>query len=288
MKPYTSLISTAQLARYLEDPAWVIVDCSFASNTPESGAENYQNAHIPGAVYAHLNQDLSEPAIPGVTGRHPWPSVEKAVETLSRLGIDEKMQVVAYDSANGAVAAARLWWMLRWLGHTQAAVLNGGWQKWIAEERPVRSGMEERPRRTFRPQNVHPEMLVGIDKVDSMRRDPHCRVFDTRAAERYRGENETIDPVAGHIPGARSAPYANNLDDKGVFLPPARLRRYYRRLLEEIPPQNTVFYCGSGVTALHDLLAMEYAGLSGARLYAGSWSEWIADGKRPIQVGSRP
>jgi thiosulfate/3-mercaptopyruvate sulfurtransferase len=193
------------------------------------------------------------------------------------------MQVVAYDDAGGGMAAARLWWMLRWLGHNTVAVLDGGWGKWLTEGRPVKSGLESRPRREFQPR-PRPELIVGAEEVDAIRLDSAYRLLDARAAERYHGRNETIDPVAGHIPGAVSAPYQDNLNLEGVFRPAEELRQLYQELLGETPPERAIFYCGSGVTALHDLLAMLHAGLGEGRLYAGSWSEWITDPARPVTV----
>ncbi|HEX7975068.1 MAG TPA: rhodanese-like domain-containing protein, partial [Anaerolineales bacterium] len=198
---YSTLISTTELASHLEDPNWAIFDCRFSLADTGRGLRDYIQAHIPGAVYAHLDADLSGPVIPGQTGRHPLPPVEGAARTFSAWGIADEVQVVAYDDAGGALAAGRLWWMLRWLGHANATVLDGGWQAWLAEGRPVRSGQQTRSPRRFVP-HLRPELLVTTSQVDAMRQDPAYRVFDARAAERYRGENETIDPVAGHIPGA--------------------------------------------------------------------------------------
>ena len=288
MKTYATLISTAQLARHLKTPNWAIIDCRFMLAAPERSEENYLHAHIPGAVYAHLDRDLSSPILPGVTGRHPWPSIEQAVATCSRLGIDADCQVVAYDDAGGALAAVRLWWMLRWLGHAAVAVLDGGWQKWLGEGRPVKTGRETRPARTFTVQQLRPELIVSAAQVEAMRGDPASRVIDARAADRYRGENETIDAVAGHIPGATNAPYQENLAKDGTFLPKSQLKARYLAALDGVPPEKTAFYCGSGVTAIHDLLAIQHAGLGEAGLYAGSWSEWIAPRTRPIAAGDQP
>jgi len=278
---YTNLLSTNELANHLDDPDWAIVDARFILAAPEQGEQNYLSSHIPGAVYAHLERDLSSEVIPGKTGRHPWSGVDQAAEFFSKIGIGPGVQVVAYDDAGGALAAVRVWWTLRWLGHAAAAVLDGGWQKWVYEDRPVKSGLEQRAHRNFVPQ-VRPETIVDVEDVDRMRQDPAFRVFDARTADRYHGENETIDPIAGHIPGAYSAPYLDNLDEQGELKPPHELRAIYTKLLGNVEPDQTVFYCGSGVTSIHDVLAMEVAGLSGAKIYPGSWSEWIAPGTRPI------
>jgi len=282
---FQTLISTQELADHVGDPTWVIVDCRFAIAQPDLGRQNYELGHIPGAVYALLDEDLSAPMIRGKTGRHPLPTVEAAADFFGRLGIEPGIQVVAYDDLGGAIAAARCWWLLRWLGHTAVAVLDGGWQAWRGEDRPIRGGVEANPRREFHPQ-VNPSMAFDIDQVEAVRLDAGWAVIDSRAVDRYRGENETIDPVAGHIPGARSAPYAENLDANGTFLPKARLRERFELILGDIPAEQAVFYCGSGVSAAHNILAMLHAGLGEARLYPGSWSEWITDPQRPVERGA--
>jgi thiosulfate/3-mercaptopyruvate sulfurtransferase len=190
---------------------------------------------------------------------------------------------VAYDDAGGSLAAGRLWWMLRWLGHDCAAVLDGGWSKWIEEGRPVRSGRESRITRDFIPL-PHAEKIVSADQVEIMRLDPEYRVIDVRAPERYRGELEPIDPVAGHIPGAVSVPYTGNMTLEGTFLPPEELRELYDGILGEVPAEKVAFYCGSGVTSVHGILAMLHAGYREPKLYVGSWSEWITDPERPVDV----
>lgn len=278
---YKTLIDVNDLMVHLNDPDWAIIDCRFKLNDPDYGRREYLNAHIPGALYADLNNDLSAPVVPGKTGRHPLPTISEAVELFSNFGIGPHVQVVAYDDAGGALAAVRIWWMLRWLGHDRAAVLDGGWQKWQGDEFPIKNGNEERPRREFIP-SPHPDLIVSAQQVDQMRKNPDYLVIDARAAERYHGENETIDPVAGHIPGAVSAPYLENLDENGEFKPAEELREIYKNLIGDIPLENVAFYCGSGVTSVHDILAAMHAGLGEGRLYVGSWSEWITDPKRPV------
>src|SRR5574341_627573 len=281
-----TLVSAEELQSHLGDPDWAIVDCRFTLGDAERGRRDYQLAHVPGAVYAQLDEDLSSPHIPGVTGRHPLPPIDVLKDKFSEWGIGLGVQVVAYDDwpgASGAVAA-RLWWCLRWLGHQAVAVLDGGWNRWLELGGPVTSGVETRSRRDFKPR-PHPEWLVDAAHVDGLRFSPDYRLFDSRSADRYRGENETIDPVPGHIPGAVNAPYAENVGPDGLFRPADELRQRFRSLLGEISPQNAVFYCGSGVTAAHNLLALLHAGLGDARLYAGSWSEWITDPKRPVEKG---
>jgi thiosulfate/3-mercaptopyruvate sulfurtransferase len=280
---FRTLISTDELAEHLEDPNWVILDCRFSLADDGRGRRNYLEAHIPGALYAHLEKDLSAPKIPGVTGRHPLPSVESAARTFSNWGIGAKTQVVCYDDAGGALAAARAWWMLRWLGHEAAVVLDGGWQKWIAEKRPTCSGVESRPPESFLAQ-PHPEKIATTDLVEALcLEEDHC-IIDARAVERYHGQNETIDPVAGHIPGANSAPYFDNLNPDLTFRTAEELRDHYLHLLRKIPMGQAVFYCGSGVTSAHNILAMLHAGLDEPRLYVGSWSEWITDPGRRVEV----
>lgn len=280
---FTTLISTSELANHLNDPGWAIVDCRFSLIDTEQGRRHYLQSHIPGAVYAHLDEDLCAPVVPGVTGRHPLPKINKLVQNLSQWGIGSGIQVVVYDDwpgASGAIAA-RLWWTLRWLGHDAVALLDGGWERWKAENRSVVDGEEVRERREFIP---YPrlEFIATSDDVEVMRRDPTYLVVDSRGADRYRGENETIDPVAGHIPGAISAPYAENIGSEGLFLSKKALQRRFQMLLGDLQAENIVFYCGSGVTAAHNLVALAYAGLGDARLYVGSWSEWITDPDRPV------
>src|SRR3712207_226957 len=195
----TTLISTAELAAHLDDHTWAVIDCRFSLDDPERGRQAYRQAHIPGAVYAHLNEDLSGPIIPGRTGRHPLPDVETVAHTFGRCGIDAQTQVVAYDDLNGSMAA-RLWWMLRWLGHMAVAVLDGGWEHWQREGRPVRSGEETRAPKTFTPSS-RPELIVDAADVEMHLHAPNIRLVDARTVERYRGETEPLDPVAGHIPG---------------------------------------------------------------------------------------
>jgi thiosulfate/3-mercaptopyruvate sulfurtransferase len=279
---FTTTISASELAIHLNDPTWVIVDSRFKLAIPEQGRALYEAAHIPGAVYAHLDNDLSGPATQGVTGRHPLPSVEHITDVFSSLGVDSKVQVVSYDDMGGALAAARVWWLLRWLGHDSAAVLDGGWQTWVDKKYPMNHGVETRPPRKFMP-SPHSESVVTTQQVERLRIDPHYRLLDARSADRFRGENETIDPVAGHIPGAVSASYAGNLHPDGTFRSDNSLAIRYKRLIGNVPIDRVVCYCGSGVTAAHDILAMMKAGLGEARLYAGSYSEWITDSKRPVE-----
>jgi thiosulfate/3-mercaptopyruvate sulfurtransferase len=281
---YTTLITTHELQAYLDDPNWVIIDCRFQLKDLEYGHRAYEQTHIAGAVYAHLNNDLSGRILIGKTGRHPLATIESAARKFSAWGINTDTQVVAYDDVGGALAAARLWWMLRWLGHDQSAVLDGGWLKWQKEGRPTRTRNEQHPAGEFLPR-ARPELVMDADDVLRAIGDPNFKLLDARTAERYRGENETIDPIAGHIPGAVSAPYLENLDWEGVFKSKEVLRAKYQSLLGHIPAGQSAVYCGSGVTAPLNILAMLHAGLGEAKLYAGSWSDWILGAKRPIKTG---
>lgn len=284
---YTTLISARELARAIPNPDWVIVDCRFDLRDTGAGRQRYLAAHIPGAVYAHLDQDLSGAIIPGATGRHPLPDMAVCTETFSRWGIDKTTQVIAYDDAGGAYAG-RLWWMLRWLGHDRVAVLDGGWQYWQAEGLPSAAGKEERPRRTFIPQE-RTDMQADTDEILANLDNGQILFCDARDEARFRGDVTGLDPIGGHIPGAVCVPYTENLDATGRFLSPEELRTRYEEIVGHPdtmePVEDVVFYCGSGVTAAHNILAMVHGGLAEARLYVGSWSEWIVDPDRPIETG---
>ncbi len=285
MAPERSLVTVEELAPHLDDPSWAIFDCRFDLTRPDWGEEAYIQAHIPGALYAHLDRDLSaEPT--GINGRHPLPSGDVLAALFSRLGISDETQVVAYDDKGGPYAA-RLWWSLRYLGHAAAAVLDGGLQAWQEAGLPTSAGRESRPAARFTPR-PRPGMRVSVDEVLTHLGDPRWLLLDARAPERYRGEQEPYDPVAGHIPGARNRFWKDNLDARGRFLPPEELRRQFEALLQGASASDLVVYCGSGVTACHYLLALEAAGLEGARLYPGSWSEWCSDPRRPIATGPEP
>jgi thiosulfate/3-mercaptopyruvate sulfurtransferase len=272
---YSTLIEPKALE--LNDENWAVVDTRFYLPDPEKGEVEYLEAHIPGAVYAHLDRDLSGP-LTGSNGRHPLPSVEQMVDRFSRWGIDDDVQVVVYDGVGGQIAA-RLWWMLRYLGHDAVAVLDGGLP---AFDKELRGGRETRAPRSFIPR-VQDEMRIDIDALVAHRSD-HL-LIDARASDRFRGENETLDPVAGHIPGAHSLPCSSNLNADAQFVSAAQLEARFDAVVGERDAADVVSYCGSGVTACHNLLAMEVAGLRGARLYPGSWSEWCADESRPVATG---
>jgi len=258
-----------------------LVDCRASLQDPRAGRAGYEQGHLPGASFADLLEDLSGAIVPGRTGRHPLPKLDVFVEKLRAWGIGPDSLVVVYDDAGGAFAA-RLWWMLRFLGHDAVAVLDGGYSAWVAEGRPVTSERPTPERGAFSPA-PRPELLASADEVEAARASAG-KLFDARAPERFRGEVEPIDPVAGHIPGAANLPFADNLHG-GRFRPAAELRERLTRALEGAAAEQAIVYCGSGVTACHDLLAFARAGLPLPRLYAGSWSEWITDPARPIARG---
>jgi thiosulfate/3-mercaptopyruvate sulfurtransferase len=277
---YTTLVPGEALAAHLDDPAWVVFDCRHDLADPGRGRREYAESHIPGARFLHLDEDLSSPPT-GTNGRHPLPDFRMLAATFARAGVGPGTQVVGYDDQGGMVAA-RLWWLLRGLGHERVAVLDGGWGKWTAERRPASRELPA-PRPSSWTSGLRPE-FVDARFVLSHLGDPGVTLLDARAPDRYRGRNETLDPVGGRIPGARNRFFRDNLDAaSGCFKPAAALRTEFAALVEG--GGNVVHYCGSGVSACHNLLAMAIAGLPGGRLYAGSWSEWCADRSRPTAAG---
>jgi thiosulfate/3-mercaptopyruvate sulfurtransferase len=284
---FTTLISTAVLASHVDDPAYVVVDCRYKLGDAVWGEREFAAAHIPRADYADLGHDLAGPRN-GTNGRHPLPDPHALAQTFSRLGITSGLQVVAYDQDNG-MYASRLWWLLRWLGHDAVAVLDGGFAKWKAEARPVASGPAAAPPRVFTG-SPRAGMAVDVDAVASRLGTREWQLVDARAPERFRGDTEPIDKTPGHIPGATNHFFQWNLDEQGLFRSPERLRARFAESLGGgdaggLSADALVCYCGSGVTACHNLLALEHAGITGAKLYAGSWSEWSADPSRPVEKG---
>ena len=275
---FTTLVSPADLAAHLDDPAWIVFDCRHDLADIEAGRCAYSQSHIPGARFAHLDEDLSG-AKTGSNGRHPLPDPEKFCARLAALGMRNDIQAVCYD-ASGGFFAARLWWMLRWVGHTRVAVLDGGWDAWqqagsrvTAQAPAVQPGnFSGKPR----------DITVDAGFVLQQLLHPKIKLIDARSADRFRGENETLDPVGGHIPGAVNRFFKSNLAADGRFKTATDLKSEYAQLLGTLPPAQVVHQCGSGVTACHNLLAMEIADLSGSRLYPGSWSEWCSDPQRPV------
>jgi thiosulfate/3-mercaptopyruvate sulfurtransferase len=258
------------------------VDCQFDLQREAQGQIDYRARHIPGADYASVAHDMAGPKT-GTNGRHPLPSLEAFGETARRLGISPGRQVVVYDQDSG-LFASRLWWMLRASGHDAVALLDGGLAKWMQEGRPTRTGDESSPPGTFTPR-PYPERLVQVDEIAAGLDSPGRLLVDARGPERFEGQQETIDRAAGHIPGAVNHFYRWNLAEDGTMLPPERLREVYAGLLGTRRASDVVMYCGSGVSACHNLLAMEQAGLTGSKLFVGSWSEWSSDPARPIATG---
>lgn len=279
---HTTLISTEQLHAHLDDPAWTIVDCRYDLNDESWGDAQYRGAHIPGAIYASLGRDLAGPR-DGRNGRHPLPSHEAMAATFGRLGVTSGIQVIAYDQDTG-MYASRLWWMLRYMGHDAVAVLDGGFARWLREGRPTQSGVATAKSTTFTG-TPRAAMRLTANQVRARLGDPSMTLVDARGPARYEGREEPLDRVAGHIPGARNHFYQWNLQPDGTFLPAEALRERFALVLGPTPPEQVAVYCGSGVTACHNLLAMERAGLTGARLFPGSWSEWSADPDKPVETG---
>jgi thiosulfate/3-mercaptopyruvate sulfurtransferase len=280
---FRPLITTSELYDRSENGASLVFDCRFSLNDTERGRSAYATSHIPGAFYLHLDEDLSGPVSTDRTGRHPLPDPERFAERMSRFGVNPRTRVFVYDDMGGAIAA-RLWWMLRWLGHETVAVLDGGWQAWCAEGHRVSTEIPVPSSGAFVPK-PDPDATVTAEALSE---DPDLRILDARGPERYRGDSEPIDPVAGHIPGAVSAPFKANLDETGHFHSIPDLKNHYLPILDGAPMEKVIVYCGSGVTAAHNILAMDHAGLGRAKLYPGSWSEWITDPDRPVVRGESP
>jgi thiosulfate/3-mercaptopyruvate sulfurtransferase len=276
---HKTLVSAENLEK--NSSSWRVFDCRHDLSKPDLGEQQYREAHIPGALFAHLERDLSAPR-DGRSGRHPLPYPGAFIAWLGQQGLKPEDQIVCYDAGNGTIAA-RLWWMMRWAGHDAVAVLDGGLAKWQAEGRPVTAQVQRFPHTQY-PVRMRPDTAVGIGFVEKRPKD--VVLLDARAPERFRGEKEPIDPVAGHIPGAKNRYCIDNLTVDGVFKEPRQLKSEFADALQSTPASKVVAYCGSGVTACHNLLAMELAGLTGAKLYAGSWSDWISDPKRPVVTGA--
>ena len=284
--PFTSLIDATTLAQHLGKPNWVVLDCRHDLAAPAAGRDAYAAGHIPGARFVSIDDDLSDktPAADGhFRGRHPLPQRAAFIATLRSWGIDDATQVVAYDAAGG-MFAARLWWMLRWVGHPAVAVLDGGLPAWVAAAQPLSTASASViPAGAISERQSLVATVSAADLVANLAEQKYT-VVDARAPDRFRGENETLDPVGGHIPGARNRFFKDNLEPDGRFKSAAALRTGFAGLVDH--PATAVMQCGSGVTACHNLLALEVAGLPGAALYPGSWSEWCANPTRPVAIGS--
>jgi thiosulfate/3-mercaptopyruvate sulfurtransferase len=277
--PTNALVTAEDLAAH---PEWRVFDCRHDLKNTEYGRQAYARGHIPGALFLHLDDDLSG-VKDGRNGRHPLPDPDSFARLMAACGVDAATQVVAYDN-EGGIFASRLWWMLRWLGHEKVAVLDGGLAGWKRSKRALEETVPVVQPRSFTARAQ--DMAVDVGQVLADLQSDRMLILDARSPERFRGENETLDPVGGHIPGAVNRFYFDNLDDDGCFFKPAaELRAEFAELLAGRPAAHVVQQCGSGVTACHNLLAMELAGLSGSKLYPGSWSEWCADPSRPVARG---
>jgi thiosulfate/3-mercaptopyruvate sulfurtransferase len=282
---HTTLIQASELAARIDNPNWVIVDCRHDLMNLAAGREGYAVGHLPNAVFADTETELSgaKRGADGVfRGRHPLPERDALIETLRAWGVNDDTQVVAYD-AHGGMFAARLWWLLRWVGHPAVAVLDGGMAAWQARGLPLTGELPVKARGTV---TARPSLVttVGVDEVLENIGSAQRTVVDARAADRFRGENETIDPVGGHIPGAKNRFFKDNLQPDGRFKDARQLKADLAAIVND--PARAIMQCGSGVTACHNLLALEVAGMPGAALYPGSWSEWCADPARPVAIGA--
>jgi thiosulfate/3-mercaptopyruvate sulfurtransferase len=281
---HTNLVDVSTLARHAGDPNWIVFDCRHDLTNPDAGRQAYAAGHIPGAIFLSVDDDLSGRKT-GSNGRHPLPGREEFRARMQALGLGEHMQAVAYD-AQGGTFAARLWWMLRWLGHEHSAVLDGSFAAWQSAGQPL-----ERDTPPLRPVHELPLRPALTRSVDAAAVQAHlaassCRLIDARAPERYTGENEPLDPVGGHIPGAHNRFFGTNLQPDGRFKSPEVLRDELTAAAGGYGPEDVVHQCGSGITACHNILAANVAGLPEPALYAGSWSEWIADPSRPVVRGA--
>lgn len=279
---HKTLITPATLSHHLNDPGWVVIDCRFDLADPGKGATLYQAGHIPGSRYAHLDQHLSG-AKTGGNGRHPLPATDDLIKTFSAFGIGPHCQVVAYD-ADSSMYAGRLWWMLRWMGHDAVAVLDGGLARWQREGHAVRGGVETAAAARFKGAPRGGWRLT-VDEVAAGLGDAARLLVDARTPERFRGIGETLDKVGGHIPGAANYFFQQNLADDKTFKSPDALKAQWAPILQGRDPKDVVMYCGSGVTACHNLLALEHAGVHGVKIFPGSWSEWSTDPARPVESG---
>ncbi len=278
---FENIISVDDLLAIIDSPQTIVVDCRFDLANPAAGREQYRKDHLPSARYAHLDEHLSGPITP-TNGRHPLPAPEVLARQFGEWGIDNDSQIVAYDSSGGAFAS-RLWWLARWLGHTRVAVLDGGVAAWQAAGQSLTTELP-----TVTPTNfvAQADDSMWLTSEAVCERLGTIRLIDAREAERFRGEIEPIDPIAGHVPGAINLPFKQNLGSDGKFLPANKLATRFAKLREANTTTPIVAMCGSGVTACHNLLAMHTAGIADAKLYAGSWSEWIRDSSRPVATGN--
>lgn len=280
--PNHYLIDAPTLLNRRDDPSLRIFDCRFALADPSQGRRWYSEGHVPGAVFADLDEHLASPIGP-TTGRHPLPDADKVIELMRRSGVDARTEVIACDDVGGGFAV-RLWWLLRWLGHGSVKLLDGGLPAWRAAGGTMTRAVPSYAPSDFAGSPNH-ALWVSTEEIEDRLTHGEVQIVDARAAERFRGEVEPIDPVAGHIPGAINLPLTENLDSNGCFLSPGQLRKRFTNALGDTPPERVAHSCGSGVNACHNLFAMELAGLTGSLLYAGSWSEWIRSQERSVAIG---
>lgn len=275
---YKTIINTTDLLKIIDKESTIVIDCR-NSNSNGSGEMAYEISHIPNAFYAHLENDLSGEIIKGKTGRHPFPTIANFEKNCSIWGITKETQVVVYDWSNGGIAA-RLWFMLKWCGHENVALLNGGWENWQKKDLTISSEIPKTKNSLFKA-NLKSELLVDISQIEQNIKQVGFTLIDARAAFRYKGESEPIDPIAGHIPKALSFPYTENVDENNLFLEKSSLKKRFNSIIKD--NENLVIYCGSGVTACHNILALHHIGYENVQLFPGSWSEWIVDESRIVQ-----
>lgn len=274
---YETIIDSNDLLKIIDKQSTIIIDCRNSTANIE-GETAYNTAHLPNAYYAHLENDLSGEIIKGKTGRHPFPTIANFEKTCAKWGISKNSQVIVYDWNNGGIAA-RLWLMLKWFGHENVALLNGGWENWQKENLPITT-KKPLPQNSDFKAKVNAELLVEVNEIGENKKQQNFTLIDARAAFRYRGESEPIDPIAGHIPTALSFPFSENLNENNLFLNKNDLKKRFESIIRN--KENIVIYCGSGVTACHNILALHHIGYKNVRLYPGSWSEWIVDENRAI------
>jgi len=279
---FQTIISLQELNKNLNTQDWFIFDCRFLLKDPTGGLKKFNQGHIPGAQFADMDNDLSSPMTED-SGRHPLPNPEELIAKLQSWGVSNSSQIVCYDDMSGAFAA-RMWWLMKWLGHNDVAVLDGGIEKWTAQELPLETDMQVNPAGTYTGQ-ANNDMWVDIKFVQQELEQGKIHLLDARSDERFSAKDTKTDPVAGHVPGAKNFPFAGNLTSQGLFKPADELNKRFAAVFADNQPQ-VINMCGSGVTACHNLLAMSIAGLPMSRLYVGSWSEWIKEKSRPVATGA--
>ncbi len=282
---YQTIISVEDLNKNINNQDWFIFDCRFMLKEPEGGLQKFNQGHIPGAQFADMDKDLASP-MTATSGRHPLPDPDQLIKILQSWGVNNSSQIICYDDMSGAFAA-RMWWLLKWLGHEDIAVLDGGLDKWTAAGLEIETKVKERTPGTFNGR-ANNDMWVDVEFVKNELSANKINLLDARSEERYTAKDTKTDPVAGHVPGAMSFPFSGNLSKQGVFLSKDQLRDRFASLMNNAEGKEIVNMCGSGVTACHNLLAMSVADLPMTKLFVGSWSEWIKDNSRPVAIGENP